>query len=802
MGSRVRKLFDKHPTVTDFLAPMRVRRAPVIHMQRFQTGIDNLHVDVVLSKRFRAVLSDLVRMMVVEDLSKQGYSIASKPLTKEHFDAFRDVYRDLLDGSLRQSHGSIPITDLVMLLQLSLLKVLLACPSLVINGLREQLNRDADLPARGNDGRSLELHERRVAIAKFEPGVLYRSLRRLFKAVQQMETGELRKIRKSVIGTSWVIPRQLLFNPLLHLPNLSIEAYLMNHYPIICLDRDHESFFAATNELFCEVFTDYLPEWAQPVGSSATASEKTGQTESFQVRDRAWRGGFSEFLDGHRLLEQSLQEEEFKELRYSWLDTPNNIDLLFQQSQGTQWFKGIGGRNAGNASAKQDVDWAGFQKKTVNTLLKRLEKTGILRRAIASYRTPRLYHQLHERVPVRDIYQYLSGIVSRRSMIKRLNGISPNTADESIRALDTVVNYLRHIPTSKQEEYASRYLRDFLTFRRDLKLAHFAYQQMSYIRLLEDTESINLSKDNATLYEFRLGSETGRAEEKIRSHVVLKADIRGSTEITHQLMQKRLNPATHFSLNFFGPINKLLERFNTQKVFVEGDALILTVLEYTGMAGNQALTVAYACGLACKIISVMEAQNQQNRAHGLPKLELGLGISFSGESPAYLYDDRRKIMISPAINQADRLSSCAAELRKNNSWKRNNHHAVEVMQSAGKADTKQKLLRYNVNGIDLDPPAFEKLRSEISMHKVPLSDRSNRYNHYYAGRFIDRLGTSHWLVVREGPIKTLSAEGSVVESPGDEQVFYEVITSSDIIGKVKSKLRSRRKSSGMQKRRI
>ncbi|MEN8178976.1 MAG: hypothetical protein ABFS39_10180 [Pseudomonadota bacterium] len=800
MGSRVRKLFSKNPEIADFLAPMHIHMAPEIHMQRFQTGIDNLHVDVVLSKKFQAILSDLVHKMVIEDLARQGYSITGKPLTKDNFDAFRDVYRDLLEGALDQGNGNIPVTDLVLLLQITLLKVLLTSPSEVLSKLRGQLKRDADLPARDNDGRSLELHERLVSIAKYEPGILYRTLRRLFKVVQEMETRELRKIRKSVVGTSWVIPKQLLFNPLLHLPNLSFEEYLMNHYPIICMDRDEERFFVLTNRLFCEVFDDFLPDWAYPAKTNGSSSNESGNLEKFKVRDREWRGGFSEFLDGHRLLEQSLQEEEFKNLRYSWLDTPNNIDLLFQKSSGAQWFKGLLGHGGANPGHDQDPDWTGFRKKTVSDLLKRLQKTGILRRAIASYRTPRLYRQLNERVPLRDIYQYLSGVQSRRNLIKRLNSMTPETADEAIRALDAVVHYIRRMPASKQEEYANRYLKDFLTFRRDLKLAHFAYQKMSYIRLLGDTESISLSRDNGTLYEFRMGSETDHSDEKVRSHVVLKADIRGSTEITQQLMQKRLNPATHFSLNFFGPINKLLERFNSEKVFVEGDALILTVLEYTGMAGNQALTVAYACGLACKIISVMESQNQQNRTHDLPKLELGLGISFSGESPAYLYDDRRKIMISPAINQADRLSSCAAELRRNSSWKHSKRHAVEVMKSGDKTNVKQKLLRYNVNGIDLDPPAFEKLRSEISMHKVPLKNLSGTYSYYYAGRFIDRMGTSHWLVIREAPIKTLLDDRAVVDSQKDEQYFYEVVTNTDIIGRVKSKLRSHRNSSRRKSR--
>lgn len=762
-------------------------------MQRYQVGIDNLHIDVLLQKKFQTILADLVHKMVLEDLARQGYSVTGKPLTKENLDAFRDGYRGLLKGTLNHDKGTAPVTELVSLLQLTVLKLLLASPGVVISGLKSQLKKEADIPARDGAGRSLELHERLVSISKFEPGICYRALRRLFKAVQQLETKELRKIRKSVIGHSWVIPKQLLFNPLLHLPNLAFDEYLMNHYPIVCMDSDKERYFVTTNRLFCEIFSDYLPDWAQPAKANISSTKENSGLEGFQIRNREWRGGFSEFLDGHRLLEQSLQEEEFKNLRFSWLDTPNNIDLLFQKPTGGQWFNRFRSQGEPELGPDHIPDWTKFQKKIISDLFKGLQKSGILLRAIASYRTPRLYHQLNKRVPIRDIYQYLSGSVTRRDLAKRLNSNAQNTADEVFRALDTVTQYIKRMPISKQEEYAKRYLKDFLAYRRDLKLAHLTYQKMSHIRLLDDTESISLSRDNGTLYEFRIGSESEDSDQKIRSHVVLKADIRGSTEITQQLMQKSLNPATHFSLNFYGPINKLLERFNTQKVFVEGDALILTVLEYAGIAGNQPLTVAYACGLACKIISVMESQNLQNRNHDLPKLELGLGISFSGESPAYLYDDRRKIMISPAINKADRLSSCAAELRKNNSWRRNTQHAVEVMYpDKKKSDIKQKLLRYNVNGIDLDPPAFEKLSSEISMHKVPLKNQKGEYSHYYVGRFIDRLGTSHWLVVRKAPIQTLQGDTVIGNPQADVEYFYEVITNTNIIGQVKSKLRSRR----------
>jgi class 3 adenylate cyclase len=319
-------------------------------------------------------------------------------------------------------------------------------------------------------------------------------------------------------------------------------------------------------------------------------------------------------------------------------------------------------------------------------------------------------------------------------------------------------------------------------------LAYYTYQQMSRLRVLQDFESIKLSRDNGSLYEFRLGKDRDDESQKIKAHAVLKADVRGSTEITHQLVEKRLNPATHFSMNFFGPITKLLERFGAQKVFVEGDALILTVLETGGMS-TQAMTVANACGLARKILSVMEAQNSQNRAYDLPKLELGLGIAFCADAPAYLYDEQQKIMISPAINRADRLSSCASELRMDTSWRRSRRHRVEVMCHKDTESTKGgDVLRYNVNGIDLDPLAFQKLKAEMMLHKVRMLSRFGEAHEYHVGRFMDRLGGSHWLVVREARIKCWDHDKLECENEKDNGIFYEVVTDTDLIGRVKEKL--------------
>jgi class 3 adenylate cyclase len=753
-------------------------------LDQFQIGIDNQHIDVALSHKFRDALADLSDKIVQEDLVKHGWARMSKPPSNGDFDGFRDVYREIMRGALEQVHENASLKEVLQLIHLALLKLLLEAPMGAVARLRTQLQQDADSPAGANSGRSLELHERIANLARLEPGICYRALRRLFKVVMRLESKELRKLRKSVVGRSWTVPKQMLFNPLLHLPNLSNEEFLMNHYPILCMDRSKENYFILTNRVVTEVLQPYLPEWTKAADPQESKNGLNEGMQTFQVRNRELHSGFSEFLEGQRLLERCLSEEEFKTYDVSWLDTPANVNLLMRrQPAESGWFSHA---ESAGTSPWQSQECDKLQERLQAELLKRLDRSGITRRAIAAYRTPRLFRQLNGQLPIKEIYLYLVEDIPKKSISKRLAS-TPDKGVAAIKALDVVLNYIRRMPAAKHQEYAARYLKDFLTFRRDLKLAYYSYQQMSRLRILQDAESIKLSRDNGSLYEFRLGKDPDDDSQRIKAHVVLKADVRGSTEITRQLVEKRLNPATHFSMNFFGPITKLLERFGAQKVFVEGDALILAVLE-TGNAATQSMTVANACGLARKMLSVMEAQNSQNRTYELPKLELGLGIAFCDDAPAYLYDERRRIMISPAINQADRLSSCSSELRKDTSWRRSRRHRIEVMQNPiGESGKTGGLLRYNVNGIDLDAPAFAKLKAEMVLHKVRLHSRSGEPHDYHVGRFMDRLGGAHWLVIREAGIRRWN-EGQLVKIEGDGLgKFYEVVSDTDLIGRVKNK---------------
>ena len=63
-------------------------------------------------------------------------------------------------------------------------------------------------------------------------------------------------------------------------------------------------------------------------------------------------------------------------------------------------------------------------------------------------------------------------------------------------------------------------------------------------------------------------------------------------------------------------------------------------------------------------MSLLREYNELLERSGLPQMEVGLGIAYQDSPPLYLMDGEHHIMISDAINDSDRLSSCNKRVRK------------------------------------------------------------------------------------------------------------------------------------------
>jgi hypothetical protein len=261
--------------------------------------------------------------------------------------------------------------------------------------------------------------------------------------------------------------------------------------------------------------------------------------------------------------------------------------------------------------------------------------------------------------------------------------------------------------------------------------------------------------------------------------VIIKADVRGSTDITQQMNKRGLNPASYFSLNFFNPISELLNDYGADKVFIEGDAIILSIYERENTPGGW-YGVARACGIAINMLLIISRYNEKSKKNKLPVLELGFGINYKSSAPTFLFDGEHRIMISSAINLADRQSGCSKVIRKalkNKATPFNLYVFQSETETVVGKTSDDLLLRYNVNGIELNADGFKKLSEEINLVAVECDIPELHKDRFtvYTGTFPTITGRYKRLIIREAHVPKINPETKAVRELTPKK-YYEVCT--------------------------
>ncbi|MBZ5648617.1 MAG: hypothetical protein LAN37_15510 [Acidobacteriia bacterium] len=407
-----------------------------------------------------------------------------------------------------------------------------------------------------------------------------------------------------------------------------------------------------------------------------------------------------------------------------------------------------------------------------------LENAGIMGHVISSYEVVPLLAQYS---PPINAQQLKNALISKDER-KRVEALLESHGKISPANLHTAIKRIDGMKGGDRAKIAGRFLVDFMRYHRDLRRLEALNEATELVNVLANDRLRQLSSINSTLYEFLLPEELKPVEEKVIDHVVLKADIRDSTTLTRTLFERGLNPASYFSLNFYDPINKLLPQYGATKVFIEGDAVILAMFEREGEAQ---FGVAQICVLAREMIDIVRAYNRKSQEQGLPVLELGIGISFQDSPPMYLMDGTNRIMISKALNESDRLSSCSKGARNYLSGNQT-PFTVFSFQTVNDADTggipDEFLVRYNIGGIHINQAAFNKLKTEISLEEreLPLPTVLGETSaKIYAGMVPVPSGGFHLIAVREGRIPHINAADFTLRSWTD-RLYYEVCTAEEI----------------------
>jgi hypothetical protein len=454
----------------------------------------------------------------------------------------------------------------------------------------------------------------------------------------------------------------------------------------------------------------------------------------------------------------------------SWMNVPDNARELV--GTGTPEDS-----SAGEAQQHRLAAW-----------VRLLEDERVMENVIASYHVVPL---LTEYAPLINPQQLKNALVDRTEcdrverLIQEHGKLSPNNLYAGVAKVASCRG-------AERAKVAARFLGDFFHYHRDLRRLEVINAALDSVNLVGNERLQELSRVNGTLYEFLLPEEKGQAEAgRVLRHVVMKADVRDSTRLTRTMMDKGLNPASYFSLNFYDPVNKLLQKYGAQKVFLEGDAIIVAILE---REGEPSLSVSRMSVLAREIIEIVRGYNEMMQRSGMPQLELGIGITLQDSAPLYLMDGERQIMISEALNESDRLSACNKRARKVMEPQAGPFHvyafqAADIDENGNPEDV---TLSFNLSGIRMNEGAFKKLQQEISLEplkvKLPASFASSdkgEYRLYSATVPVDR-DIFRKIVVRESRIPKIDSADFSIKG-WTERRYYEICTDAAIYAALEKK---------------
>lgn len=807
--------------------PARMKLEPYfaeIRLPNLTPGVDNIHYDVFLSPRFvdftKKYLQDLVRQGVNVSLF---YGKDRKQSGAPEHGAFRKLLTEILQASVTRAKFQQSIESDI-LHQLALIKHLTAEITVQFSSILVEC-KDW-IRARGEHfEHSEQAHVLRAKIAEIQADKknVYRQVGdTLCRIWREVEEGTLSKSRRALFGEDFHDTYELLQNRFLFVENGNDDHLFLEHYVLLANFVNDPDRFETFDTLLLDLVRDFVltGDNADDLNKARKAHERLleqarqKRTEitrmEEELEEASGRSGDGDGLfpslfkrksgpapesqaeiTARRkklaLAEKDLEElgpqidsakqhmnfriEEYRNRLGDYLNQPQNARRLFdaQAPSGD-------GESARQTRSQLLEEW-----------FHRLEERDLLFHVLAGYELRRIYADYCPPIHL----QALKKALVNRDEAKRVETILEQFPARkiSMKRLDDASRAIRRRTREEQLATVLQFAEDLMRLRRDRRNYQHVAAWMERINLVRSERARELSRVNKSLYEFLHADEGRPTDDPVINHTVIKADVRGSTGITKDLLAKGLNPASHFSMNLHEPVKRILERYGAATVFIEGDAIILAIYE-TESTRATTRGVARACILSREILAVTQAYNARTKSTGLPQLEIGVGVAFQDSAPSLWMDGESKIMISRALNLSDRLSSCtkiAKRLFLSNPSPFNVFLLQPLMEDAAEDEGEELLVRFNLNGIELNEEGFQKLSAEIAMAPMggnfPMPWGKERVQLYFGEV---PLGDSlEPVVIRKGFVHQL-LPGAKVGTQGT-RAYYEVCTDSKLLDLARKK---------------
>ena len=742
-----------------------------ISIDRLKRGIDNVRHDVHISPDFYRMANRLIFQLILH------YAEASAPFhteTRFHWHNETSEFKRLCHAILlygintAKSNQEIQID---ILAQISVVKML---SDTIGHQFDEAIQHLKTVIRKHELAHPMEppvaLREEVSAVIQRKDQIIQNVGRDIFQYFTEVQH-DLNKLRISNFGEKNIIPKEIFSNPILQSTGQVNGFFLIENYVLI----GHRIEDPVNYNTLLNLLINFLAEhFHEALSKTAKPAKHAGSSQGNKAEAGDSANAYRAEIEG-------------------MIKHVPNIDYLFNFFKTEASLKKVQGNKANPGQETKLKKWAKEQKKLFTQLFRLIADELMIDGIVAPYLIQPIFKTYCPPLSPQECLQYLVIPKARKPIIRKLNRFKHYYSQSfSLRLLNQTIRKIKHTSKLEQKKLLLRFLRDFARYHRDLMNYQVLKDTADSINLRTEEKSIRLSRENQTLYEFILSHEEEAEARQIRSHAVLKADIRGSSRIIEQMKEKQQNPATSFSLNFFDPINNVLSLYGAQKVFIEGDAVILSIFEHEDRPGGW-YAISRACGLAINILLIVSRYNLRNRINRLPMLDIGIGIGFTDSAPTFFYDNDNQIMISPAINYADRLSECHKSLRQKFRKKKMPFNVLQYIPSTeGLPDAMPRatgLLRYNVKGIELHRKGFKKLADEIHLQRINcrIPDFSKDPITLYTGKFPTMAGRYQRLVIREAPVPEISLTDFRIIRNSDRK-YYEVCTNPKIYAYTKKHL--------------
>ena len=793
-----------------------------IPMGTLSIGVDNIHHDVFLSPKFVQGARDYLF-----DLIRQNTKAAYFPGIELHATrgpdgpAFRKLLIELLQSGLTQAkyHKNI---EMDLLFRLALLKFLSTEIgnqfANVILEVKEWIRQRGE-----HFERSQQAHAIKARLSELQ-SVKRSVVRTVGQQVAQIladaEEHVVSKTRRALFGDDYVAYYDLLKNRLVFLDGGKDDVHFLNHYVLLGNYARDVDRFENMDALFQEILRNAGLAIEQDPAHAEAKKEYEGLLEQARAtrEDIANLEGQVDALRkklgrGDGFITKFLSSADPANLKAALTDAESRLkhqegrlELLGPKIDGAKqkldfWNKKFESHlgdylnNLECAKLLFDSTGAGetegaTRERLLGQLIAQLEERGLLEHVLASYEIRAVASEYSPPVHLQQLRRALVSKDELKSVAQVLKHVPARKL--SLKPIEDLSKKIHRYSREEIRGLVLKFAVDFLRLRRDLRDAEHLTTCMERINLVTTEQVRELSRLNNRLYECVLQEEAKPKQDNVVSHVIIKADVRGSTKMTQDLLSRGLSPASHFSLNLHEPVKKLLDRYAAKKVFIEGDAIVLAIFE-TEATLTYARCVAKACILSRQILAVCSTYNDRAALNDLPPLELGVGVAYQGSAPTYWTDGDSRIMISKALNLSDRLSGCAKLAKRLLTRQESDFSLFQfltALEGASSEELDEFLVRYNMNGIELNEEGFSKLSEEISLNSIDTKldmPWGKEAVTLYFGEV--PMGESvELLVLRKGFARQLLADGKI--GAPSTHPYYEVCTSPDLYELVAALLRS------------